>query len=367
MGAHPAAPSRVLDDVHEDLLALIESDPERHLGSRVRSQFGRLPFLLKVLAAEEPLSLQVHPNKEQASRGYLREDTAGIPLTAPERNYRDKSDKPELICALSPFFALSGFRAFDEARSLLEQLAGVTDDSLVRQFFDPFWSSPNSAGLRGLFDHAFAYPRDQLGAVVMHVSRMLERAMVAERTLSEPLKEYAPWFLRLAERYPKDPGVLLTLLLNFVELAPGQAMFLPAGNLHAYLLGMGLEVMANSDNVLRGGMTSKHVDVAELREVLWFESFRPQVLSGISRKSADLSVVSYGDHCPEFFLDVWCLGAGPTTIRGPAIGLVLDGTLLTSTLSLKKGQQCFVSADSAELVSGPARVAWVGVPSPVSG
>lgn len=256
MGAHPSAPSRV---GRATLLDVIARDPEATLGSASVRTFGaRLPYLFKVLAAEEPLSLQAHPSITQAELGFDREDAAGIPRDAAHRNYRDRNHKPELLCALGPFDALCGFRDLAATRALFDSLAVPALRSLIAKELP--------LAFRDLMRmDATALVRDTAAACARH---------------SGPFAAECAWTVRLAAKHPADPGVIGALLLNLVHLEEGEAIYLPAGNLHAYLHGIGVEIMANSDNVLRGGMTPKHVDVDELLAVLDFrtgpvETIRP--------------------------------------------------------------------------------------------
>lgn len=264
MGAHPKAPSRVLLEegkhpVQLSLSELIARDPEGILGPAVAARFGAaLPFLFKVLAAARPLSIQAHPDREQARRGFRRENEQGIPLEDRRRNYRDDNHKPEVICALTPFWALNGFRPIPQMIDLL-QAVGFTG---IGTQISALAASPDSAGLKSFF------------AAVMRLQPR-ERQQAIREALEwagrNPAADTARWILRLAELHPGDIGVLSPLLLNLIRLQPGQAMFLEAGVLHAYLEGTGIELMANSDNVIRGGLTSKHVDVEELLAILRFE------------------------------------------------------------------------------------------------
>lgn len=241
MGAHPSAPSRISSGT---LLDAIAGSPARELGAASVSTFGpRLPFLFKVLAAEEPLSLQAHPTIAQAEQGFEREDRAGVPRDAKNRNYRDRNHKPELLCALGPFDALCGFRALEATRGLFEEL-GIELSSL-RDSFRAWMTGDVRALVERAGDACASYRGSRFAAE-------------------------CAWGARLASKHPGDAGVLGALMLNLVHLEEGEAIYLPAGNLHAYLHGVGVEIMANSDNVLRGGMTPKHVDVDELLGVLDF-------------------------------------------------------------------------------------------------
>ena len=263
MGAHPSAPSRAkIGESWHSLLDVIKAEPEDELGAAVAGRFGpRLPFLFKVLAAETPLSLQAHPNIDQARAGFEQDDRANIPLGAPHRNYKDASHKPELICALGRFEALSGFRrASDTLRLFLELRVQELEPGLAL-----LEREPDARGVRALFSWLMS-PGIARAAIV-------EATLVACRNHAQKRGAFAmecDRAVRLGAAYPGDIGVVVALLLNLVVLSEGQAIYLPAGNLHAYLHGVGIEIMANSDNVLRGGLTPKHVDVAELLRVLVF-------------------------------------------------------------------------------------------------
>ena len=296
LGAHPGNPSQLVhaDGSRTSLLAALRADPERTLGPvRARHWDGTLPFLLKVLAADEPLSLQAHPSREQARVGFSREDAAGIPRDANDRNYRDANHKPELICALTEFHALVGFREPAGTVALLQaldvpELAGHTA-LLVAE--------PTADGLRALFTTWITLPQSMLDRLVP----ALQVGCVRLASADSAFRAEARTVLELSERYPGDAGVLAALLLNRVTLQPGEAIHLPAGNLHAYLSGAGVELMANSDNVLRGGLTPKHVDVPELLRVLDFDAVPPPVGAG----RPDAGWVRYDTPFEEFLLRRW--------------------------------------------------------------
>jgi mannose-6-phosphate isomerase len=273
LGAHPADSSVLLhpEGGQIALLEALRADPCRHLGTRCVQRWGaRLPFLLKVLAAEEPLSLQAHPSAEQAAEGFAREEARGIPRDAPERNYVDSSHKPELICALTELHALAGFR---EPRRTVDLLAALDSPPLV-PYRAMLAAEPNADGLRTLFTTWITMPEPAAKALlpqILDACIALLRQHNRGSGLSRPdFRPECRVVLELAEAYPGDVGVLAALLLNYVMLAPGEALYLPAGNLHSYLRGTGVEISANSDNVLRGGLTAKHIDVPELLRVLDF-------------------------------------------------------------------------------------------------
>lgn len=262
-GAHPSDPSQVLEEGGRSLLDIVRDDPDRHLGADCQRRWGdRLPFLLKVLAAEEPLSLQAHPSQEHAREGFAREEVLGIPLGASQRNYPDPYHKPELLCALTEFHALAGFR---DAAHTVELL-----DLLATPGFAPYRellaAQPDADGLRSLFTTLITLPQQTVEALLPPV---LERCVDVVRDHG-PFTVVCRNLLELAGAHPNDVGVLAAALLNHVVLAPGEALYVPPGHLHTYLRGSGVEVMSSSDNVLRGGLTAKHVDVPELVRVLDF-------------------------------------------------------------------------------------------------
>ncbi len=261
MGAHPGAPSRT---ARGTLVEVIEADPERELGARAVAKFGpRLPFLLKILAAGAPLSLQVHPNLAQAREGYADEERRGVPADAPHRNYKDANHKPELICALTEFDGLCGFRDPAQAADLLD---GLGVDSL-KPYVDLLHAHPEDAALREVLTAVLSADPEEMARTVAEATAACTRLGGA----------YAP-YADIAHHYPGDPGVIAAMLLNHVRLQPGEALFLGAGIPHAYLNGLGVEIMANSDNVLRCGLTPKHVDVPELLRIVRFEPSDPGVL-----------------------------------------------------------------------------------------
>ena len=291
MGAHPKAPSQVLaDGLWRSLPEVIQESPEEALGKKVAARFSnKLPFLFKVLAAAKPLSIQAHPNKEQAEQGFARENELGISLNASHRNYRDDNHKPEIICALTPFWALNGFRRIEETLSLLEE-ARIPDLAEIVSFLR---SHSNRDGLKNFFNHLMTMEAQKQRQIVEEAVAFAEG-----RAGEEPVWT---WIAKLNEEYPGDIGVLSPLFLNLVRLEPQQAMYLPAGELHAYLEGVGIELMANSDNVLRGGLTPKHIDVQELLAVL---NFTDGDLNILSPKNLASGEEIYSTEAEEFVLSV---------------------------------------------------------------
>ncbi|GAB20851.1 mannose-6-phosphate isomerase [Gordonia effusa NBRC 100432] len=274
-GAHPAGPSTCVDTDGEPatLLAEIDAHPTQSLGVAAVAEFGpRLPFLLKVLAADEPLSLQAHPSAEQAAEGFARENALGLAPDAPERNYRDGWHKPEVIVAITEFDALAGFRDPAQTVDLLRELQVAELDPYLGMLA----GQPDCNGLRALFTTWITLPEAVIATLVPAV---LDAAVSLLAQGDSEFRSELQTLLELGESYPRDPGVLAALLLNRIHLEPGEALYLSAGNLHAYLQGTGVEIMANSDNVLRGGLTPKHIDVPELLRVLDFSPVAPQDLA----------------------------------------------------------------------------------------
>jgi mannose-6-phosphate isomerase len=353
MGAHPLGPSR-LKASGATLLDHIAQDPTRALGAEVSRRFaGRLPFLFKVIAAAEPLSLQAHPSAEQAREGFAREEAAGVPLTARSRNYKDDSHKPELVCALTPFVALCGFRAAKESLALLSALELEGLEGPLAELR----KAPDARGLRRFFELLYGLPEAERQRLVQSALRGAERlgGKAVPPLSAEQLGLSLDWLPRLAALHPKDAGVIGALLLNVIELQPGEAIFLPAGNLHAYLQGTALELMASSDNVLRGGLTPKHVDVPELLGILSFEPHLPEVLRGDPAVGADRQELTFETPTAEFcFSEVRLGGAHSREWQGgggPEILLCLEGPVRLSRggheLELRPGQSVFCDAAGA--------------------
>jgi mannose-6-phosphate isomerase len=341
MGAHPGAPSRVTrgGEADQPLSDVIAAAPERELGEAAVAKFGpRLPFLLKLLAAAAPLSLQVHPDLAQARDGYGAEENAGVPVDAPHRNYKDANHKPELICALTPFDGLCGFRAPAAAAELL---AGLEVDSL-KPYVDLLHAQPEDAALREVLTAVLTADPQEMAATVAEAAAAAERLGGA----------YAP-YAEIARHYPGDPGVIAAMLLNHIQLQPGEALFLGAGVPHAYLDGLGVEIMANSDNVLRCGLTPKHVDVPELLRIVRFEATEPAVLRPEASPSGE---EVYDTPIDEFRLSRYVLApdAEPrdVTASTPQILLCTAGGVTAGELRLAPGESAFVPAGEKVEISG---------------
>ncbi|MFD3448520.1 mannose-6-phosphate isomerase, class I [Microbacteriaceae bacterium 4G12] len=372
LGAHAGSPSRILDPSSvggaRTLADWIAADPATALGP-VANGFREgdgpyLPFLLKVLAAASPLSLQAHPTIERARSGFAREDEEGVPGDAPHRNYKDELHKPELIYALSDRFdALCGFRDVDEVRAVVTALAESDErpGDGRRDLFDRILAelAPGEdagTGLRAVFEWLSAGGDD--------VSALVERVVRAAKDVARGgrFERELAVVARLAETYPGDPGIVTSLLLNSVSLRRGEALYLPAGNIHAYLEGLGVELMAASDNVLRGGLTPKHVDVAELLEVL---EFTPLPVPYLAPESPAPGVEVFRPDVPDFLLVRVSLdgatGAADVDIAGPAIAICTSGEVSmtgeSSASSLARGESAYVTPDEGRLaLSGQGEV-----------
>jgi mannose-6-phosphate isomerase len=273
-GTHPGSPALLADDRATTL--------RDHLGGH------QLSFLLKILAADQPLSIQAHPNSQQAKAGFAREEAQGIAVTASNRNYKDDQHKPEIIVALSDFEALCGFKPLNEIEQLLEDMethSGVSEGfRIISARWRKLLHEPD--GLRKVFSD-ISHRRGNLEGFTAELTAMAD--FEARFALAE----------RLNLLYPGDPGVVLALLMNHVFLEPGEALFLPAGNIHAYLSGLGVELMAASDNVLRGGLTPKHVDIDELERVV---DFTPGRIPLVVPREISSGLIQYQCNTDDFLL-----------------------------------------------------------------
>ncbi|MCZ2157075.1 MAG: mannose-6-phosphate isomerase, class I [Bryobacterales bacterium] len=308
LGAHPKSPGMVRIQGRRTPLSEVAPD---------------LPFLMKVLDAREMLSIQAHPSRARARKGYKAENAAGIPLDAPHRNYRDCNHKPEVHVALTPFWMLNGFRPWREIRRYLEE---TPEFAPLRRF----------KTLRGLVRHVLTMPAPEtmLGPLVARLKQQKEASR------NDP----AYWVLRAANTFAgveRDRGLFFLYLLNLVSLKSGEGTYQPEGVLHAYLEGATVELMANSDNVLRAGLTSKHVDVGELLRVISFESVKPPILKG---KAVGRGVRVYRTPSTEFELSKIVLPAGTARkwrAEGPVILLVTEGSVMVDGVKLERGQSVF--------------------------
>jgi len=362
LGAHPGDPATLVgDDDRRSLPDLIAADPEGELGPSVRARFGdRLPFLVKVLAADEPLSLQAHPSAQQAVEGYAHEDRCGVPVTSPERNYRDRSHKPELLVALGDFEALAGFRPAAASVALMRALAVPALDPYVALLA----GQSDADGLRALFTTWITAPQPDIETLIPAV---LDGAIAYIRSGAPEFAAEARTALELGERYPGDAGVLAALLLNRISLTAGEGIFLPAGNLHSYLHGTAMEVMASSDNVLRGGLTPKHVDVPELLRVL---DFHPVADARVGTRREGIELI-YETPTAEFAGTVLTLDGdnlghevdAASRHDGPQILVCMEGSVIARAKSdevrIDRGGAAWVAADDGPIrleASRPSRL-----------
>lgn len=342
LGTHPASPSFVVDP---DVAASEQTTLNTYLSEHGQPPLG---FLLKVLAAGQPLSLQVHPTTEQALEGFARENAAGIALDAPQRNYRDASAKPELIMALADDFeALSGFREISESLDVLRDFARAASAAGDADGASAVTTYALRVAQHGLADAVTFALTDPDARDVSRVVSDAASSVVSE--ISPRDRETVLW---LTEEFGAEPGILIALLLHRVTLRAGEALYLGAGNLHAYLRGVGIEVMAASDNVLRGGLTSKHVDVPELLRVASWEPVAAPVWPATPEGSG---LVAFRPPVDDFVL--YSVSdpepSAVVTSQDPGIVLVLTGELSVTGASsravLVRGQALFVSADEFPL------------------
>lgn len=352
MGDHPKAPSKVwINGQWQDLDKLIAEQPEMILGPETARRFNNcLPYLFKVLAAQQPLSLQAHPNAEQAKNGFDREVHEGIALTADNRNFKDDRHKPECICALTPFWAMKGFRPISEMVSLLS----IACPECLADAIEYLNQNPHANGLQRFFEALMTLPEKKIQKVIDETA---VNAIVNQET-----KDEFRWIKILHELYPRDIGILSPLLLNLVCLQPGEALFLNSGDMHAYLDGAGIEIMANSDNVLRGGLTTKHVEVEELMRVL---NFQPQSLTILKPEARAACEMVYPTPAAEFALfviraDQNCTYRSPR-VNGPEILLCTEGEAeirwdsSEQALAIGRGQSLLIPAAIANYrISGKA-------------
>lgn len=350
IGAHPGAPaSAQLAGGSVTLDRLIAAAPRAILGADTAARFEqRLPYLFKVLDAHKMLSIQAHPTKRQAEEGFARENAAGIPLKAPNRNYKDDNHKPEVHVALTDFWMLHGFRPLEEIAEALEitpELAPLMRDfgkRLERAGDEP---AARKDLLRSLYGQVMVMQQAEVDSILNPLLSRLSQ----EQPTDKDHPDY--WALSAAENFPlpqghRDRGIVSIYLLNLVHLKPGEGTYQPAGMLHAYLEGVNVELMANSDNVLRGGLTPKHVDVAELMQTLTFESGPSKVLRGVT---ASDSATVYPTPAAEFEVSRITLAPGASlesgVDHGPDAVIMIEGTAdcrsRDDTLALDRGSVFF--------------------------
>ncbi|AYD90243.1 mannose-6-phosphate isomerase, class I [Actinomyces sp. 2119] len=359
-GAHAAGPTLVAGG--HPLAEVLGREPVRLLGDDVIRRFGaQLPFLVKLIAPARVLSLQVHPSQEQAAEGYALEEEAGVAMDSPDRNYKDPNHKPEMVLALTQFEAVAGFRAPRRAAEVLADL----DSPLARRMRRTLRLNPTRFGIRQVFtDLVSAGTRPQEEAVAALVEEISERVEAG----ASPSPRVDSNVLEMSRSFPGDPGIAAALLLNPVTLQPGEALFVPAGSVHAYVSGLGVEVMASSDNVLRAGLTAKHVDVAGVLACVSYVAAppvrpAPEYLSRATR--------AYYAPVDDFELMVTSVVPADGRLqipgRGPRVVLAVQGSTTLTTaagqLGLARGQAVFVGADERTLsVEGEGTLVQADVP-----
>ena len=401
LGAHPGSPSTVAKATSErrTLIDLIQSDPERY-----GVEGGMLPFLLKVLAIGTPLSLQVHPDAAQAAAGFAAEERAGIALDAPERNYCDPQHKPELLVALSDVTALCGFRPIEDVRSDLQLLISVAPEGApadaLRDIAALLGGSDHEKARKRFLDWALAQREESSGDVVgavwtvtgiarahadagalvpSEVSPEDEASRLSSEvaaTLTDHMGAGRLAALRnLAAAHPGDPGILVSLLLHLVHLAPGQAVYLGARQLHAYLSGIAVEVMASSDNVLRAGLTQKHIDAAELRRVVDTSTLEDPRISATVQVPG---LIAWQPDVPEFrlmrarvheaddegFAPVMSAESVSLPVPFPVVLIATEGRVrverpegdVAEVAIVRRGQSLYVSAGEPIMLTGRGEV-----------
>ena len=368
-GAHPDGPT-LLDD-GRTLAQLIEADPKAALGSGLLYAFGpTLPFLAKIIAPAQTLSLQVHPTKEIAREGYLREDVLGIARTDPSRVYRDMNHKPEMLLALTGFQALVGFRVPRKARELLVGLNGELAEMLRHRLK----FSTLRGGLRSLATWLFD---EDSPATAPRIDEFVRACCSRLAAGGSPSRRTDSMVCELGERHPGDPGIVVAFLMNPVDLRPGEAVYIPPRQIHAYQSGLGIEVMASSDNVVRAGLTRKYIDSAQLVEITEFSAL-PAMRVAPEHPSATTD--RYLAPAQEFELSITRLrpgehaardrgvlvpGEGPRVLIGTGgrVTVRLDEARGGQSLELARGQAAFVSAAERDLWAwGEGSFAQVGAP-----
>ncbi|MGL1115076.1 mannose-6-phosphate isomerase, class I [Vibrio vulnificus] len=358
MGAHPNGCSTVSIDGESVLLSkLIQSNQEGILSKATAEQFGELPYLFKVLAAGQALSIQVHPSKEEAEVGFAREEAQGIDRSAAQRNYRDPNHKPELVYALTPYQAMNGFCAFDDILARFTHMVGAVHMPTVQALLEVFKANKTSYGLEAFFTGLLSLQGDDK---LQSLAALLEYVKLHQKQDLED--DLCSLVLELAQSYPSDIGLFAPFMLNVLTLKPGQAMYLDARTPHAYLKGAGLEIMANSDNVLRAGLTPKHIDVDELAKCTLFEE-KP-VESLLCQPETDGYYHHYPISVPDFNFDCF-MQADDTVVQLRSAEILFaidcDATLSHKSgekITITKGESVFIPAYAQEYtLSSKGRVA----------
>lgn len=342
LGAHVNAPSVVKSETGSvNLDSFLNNNLEESLGTKVANQFGRLPFLFKVLDVNDMLSIQVHPTKAEAEKGFKRENELGIPLTAPHRNYKDDNHKPEIMVALSEFWLLHGFLTEDKLRKVLNSVPEF------KEFLPVF----DSESYLGLYRTVMEQTEEETNRILKPlVDRILPLYKKGELSKSDPAY-WAAKVIDTSDDEAIDKGIYSIYFFNIVKVEKGEAVFQDAGIPHAYLEGQNMELMANSDNVLRGGLTPKHVDVPELLKHVTFEATVPNILKG-EAQSDGLERI-YKSPAPDFELSQIKLSNNnvySSTSSSAQILMVLEGDVELSeenenVISLSKGKSALILAN----------------------
>jgi mannose-6-phosphate isomerase len=331
----------LLGDTAMPLSAMFKGAENYYLGKETASRYRSLPYLFKVLAVEKPLSIQVHPNKAQAEAGFAAEEKAGIPLDSTLRNYKDRNQKVEMVCALGPFTALCGFRPLAETARLLDALGCVAVKDVLKTLYNNPGNGRRSyqAFLTSIFALTDFQKRELSDFLRKHIKSLIDSASQWKRE----------WEIcsQLSNYFPGDSSCLAPLYLNILQLAPSEAVFIPPGTPHSYLQGMAVEIMSTSDNVVRGGLTTKHIDTAALLAILRPETYMPEVLHS---EPNDEGFSAFHTDAPEFTLAViTCAGEKKTrlAVPGPLIVLVTEGIMRLRggdrAELFKKGESLFVA------------------------
>jgi mannose-6-phosphate isomerase len=349
MGAHPMAPAEILGlDGHQTLFDLIRNNPDQVLSEEVAARFGELPFLFKLQDVKDILSIQVHPSKAEAEKGFDREESGGIPIGAPYRNYKDRNHKPEVMVALSEFWLLHGFRSAEHIERMLED---VPEFNVLLPLY-------RRDGLQALYQ--FVMEMDQADANALMaglVKREIRKRKAGELSREEPGWWVAKLYMDKTEPYDIDRATISLYLFNIVKVLPGEAVFQAAGIPHAYMEGQCVELMANSDNVLRAGLTPKHIDIPELMKHTRFDSIVPDVMKGIPAAAGE---TMYPCPVPDFGIARIELNAHQGyqhTTRSLEILVITEGGLIVNNrLALKKGETftAFAGQTYHLEASGPA-------------
>jgi mannose-6-phosphate isomerase len=341
LGTNPNGPSRIIETEAGEksllLSQLISRDPEDFLGTEMAQKDGDMPFILKILAVAKPLSIQVHPDKEQAREGFEREEKEGILIAAPNRNYRDPKQKDEILCAITPFASLCGFRKKAEILELLGILLSIADGELKNGLESLIAALKKDDNKKAFLEELYCMEGKALSALGALIGTARGQVEKDHYKNEWELCSY------LSTLFPNDPCIIAPLFLNIIELAPGEAMCIPAGTLHSHINGLGIELASNSDNVLRGGLTAKHRDYREFLKITDFLEFKPEIMKA---PAASLSWFTYPTEV--FSFSVMHGDGKPIPYLEPesSILIVIQGTATVKRdkeeITLTKGESVFI-------------------------